>query len=304
MYIKKILIFNNANNRYATQGKQLCGMVKLINNGRSGINGSLVITNADKNYNGEWWLLLALDEKKFAYKVNVIDRYEFVVNTALLGNIGCVLVAKDSMCHIVACADVGTQKLSDYLSNNASTIISNANSQGNVTITDDYSQQQSTQYEKFVAATDNYYGNVDTAPKVDVDHLKQMVKQRYKTVDEYSDAFERYYATGRGDNYYDTVKREIAKLLVEFPPYYPLMDKFENSFFVRIEFPDTNRYFVMGVLQEEGVVKYICYGLPGERDNFCDKDFVYVDGNPEGFWMLYQDAVTGQITVWRDKKHS
>lgn len=298
MYAKKILIFNNADSRFAISGKQLCGMVKLINNGQPYTEGSLVVTNADEKTFGEWWLLLSVDGEIFAYSVTTLDRFAFTVDTRLSDNVGCALIKREQICRVVAVADVGVKVLSDYLRVNADKIVRTAPQNGGKYQTE---SNNTTAYEKFVAATDNYYGENAVKAAYDVDRLKDVVKQRYRSVTEYSDAFERYYATGRGDNYYQSVKREVAKLLVQFPPYYPLMAKFKESFFVRIDFPDTDRFFVMGVLQQKGEVRYICYGLPGQKDNFCDKDFVYVDGDPEGFWMLYQDAVTGQITVWRDE---
>ena len=120
---------------------------------------------------------------------------------------------------------------------------------------------------------------------------------RYRSVSEYSDAFERFYATGAHCDYYESVRTEIGRVFVQFPPYYPLMRRYRESFFVRIDFPKSDRYFVLGVLQKQGRIRYICYGLPAEREGFSDKDFVYVDSAPTAFWMLFQDADTGQISA-------
>ena len=150
-----------------------------------------------------------------------------------------------------------------------------------------------TPYEQFVSSTANFYPDVT----VDVNALKKSADQRYKVVEDYSDAFERFYASGGASNYYQTVKEEIVKVFVQFPPYYPLINRYKGSFFVRIDFPSSEKYFVMGVLQKDNVIKYICYGLPAERDGFSDKDFVFVPGQPTSFYMLFQDANTGQITT-------
>ena len=76
-----------------------------------------------------------------------------------------------------------------------------------------------------------------------------------------------------------------------------MIRKYKGSFFVRIDFPSSDKYFVLGVLQANGQIRYICYGLPAERDGFEDKDFVFVDNSPVSFWMLFQDADTGQISA-------
>ena len=149
-------------------------------------------------------------------------------------------------------------------------------------------------YEQFVASTENFYDDVN------VTNLKAKADSRYRSVSEYSSAFERYYASGGNAEYYASVREEISKVFVQFPPYYPLIRKYKESFFVRIDFPSSDKFFVLGVLQSKGQIRYICYGLPAEKEEFEDKDFVYVDNAPQAFWMLFQDASTGQISALND----
>ena len=126
---------------------------------------------------------------------------------------------------------------------------------------------------------------------------KKQSKQKYAALQDYSAAFERYYATGRGENYLLSVKPQLDRLFQSFPAYYPLINKYEQSYFVRIDFPQSDGFFVVGVLTVDKLPKYICYALPGQREGFCDKDFTFVKNEEQGFWMLFQDAENGQITT-------
>ena len=201
----------------------------------------------------------------------------FALQQLSLQEVACLLVKREQSYFEAARAHLGSALMCDALVAHVQTL----------------PKTSMTPYEQFVASTNNFYPDVS----VDVNALKKTAEQRYKVVEEYSDAFERFYASGGATNYYQTVKEEIVKVFVQFPPYYPLINKYQGSFFVRVDFPSSERYFVMGVLQQAGIIKYICYGLPAEKQNIADKDFVFVSNEPTSFYMLFQDANTGQITT-------
>ncbi len=277
MYCKRILILQQSNARFAERGKELCGLVKLVNNGTDNTDVTVFVTNADIRMLGEWWLLLSFNRIPVSRQLNTLNNCVFSLPQQSLDNVSCLLVKREDKCFEAARAHTGDSACDSlYRQMDALCRI----------LPDD-----SSAYEQFVASTDNYYG------KVDVEHLKVAADSRYKSVADYSDAFERFYASGGRSDYYESVKNEISRVFVQFPPYYPLIRKYRECFFVRIDFPKSERYFVLGVLQKEGRIRYICYGLPAERDGISDKDFVYVDNVPTAFWMLFQDAQTGQISA-------
>ncbi|MCM1043034.1 MAG: hypothetical protein NC350_02355 [Corallococcus sp.] len=284
MYTKKVLIFSETDGRFASFGRQLCGMTKLVYDGGENVEATVFVTNADTSAKGEWWVIISSADRRFARKLDTFDNCKLTLPKINLDAVGCLLVFKQgSRCYVVGDAFIRDAYVNDYARRNAECII--AEETGETAVTD---------YEKFVAATGDFYGN---AKAVNVESLKRNSAAAYKSVTEYSSAFERYYAAGRGDNYYQSVKSEINKLFTQFPPYFPLINKYKGSFFVRIDFPSSDKFFVLGLLEKDGEVKYICYGLPGDKEGFSDKDFTYVDNSPCGFWMLYQDADTGQITT-------
>ncbi len=278
MYCKRILILQQTNARFAERGRELCGLVKLVNNGKQSTDVTVFVTNADVRMLGEWWLLLSFDRVPQAVQLDTLDNCTFSLPLQPLEKVSCLLVKREDRCFEAARA---------YLGDNACDALYRQMDALCRTPLD----AASSPYEQFVASTENFYG------KVDVEKLKLKADSRYKSVSDYSNAFERFYAAGAHSDYYESVKAEIGKVFVEFPPYYPLIRKYREAFFVRIDFPKSDKYFVLGVLQKEGRIRYICYGLPAERDGVTDKDFVYVENAPTAFWMLFQDADSGQISA-------
>ena len=279
MYCKRVLILQQTRDIFAEKGKQLCGMVKLVNCADK-TNVTVFVTNVDTSQQTEWCILLNFGGKCVFRKLTTLANETFALKRHSLEQVACLLVAGGETWTEVARAHLGDAILCDMLLRQ----MSNLPTQG------------MTEYEQFVSATDNFYPDFT----LDISALQKTSSQRYKVVEEYSNAFERFYASGGSANYYQSVKEEIVKVFVQFPPYYPLINKYKNCFFVRVDFPNSERYFVMGVLQKQGVIKYICYGLPAERKGISDKDFVLVENNPTSFYMLFQDADTGQITTLND----
>lgn len=281
MYCKRILILQQTNPRFAERNKELCGLVKAINNGTQTTDITVFVTNADMQMLGEWWVLLGFGRNYFARKLDTLNNCCFGIPQQSLDNVSCLLVKREERCYEAARSHIG-ENVCDIMSRQMEELVRST-----------AFETDTSQYEQFVASTENFYDGI-------IHKLKVRSDERYKSVSEYSDAFERFYATGGGVDYYESVKREIGRVFVEFPPYFPLIRKYHESFFVRIDFPSSDKYFVLGVLQSKGQIRYICYGLPAEKQTITDKDFVYVDNSPTSFWMLFQDASTGQISALND----
>ena len=281
MYCKRILILQQSNPRFAERNKELCGLVKLINNGNTETNVTVFVTNADTHMLGEWWVLLGFGRNYFAHQLDTLNNSIFNLPQQSLDKVSCVLVKREDRCYEAARAYIG-ENVCDILTRQMESLMRLTSFEADASA-----------YEQFVASTENFYSGMD------VQKLKVQADERYKSVTEYSNAFERFYATGGNADYYESVKTEISRVFVQFPPYFPLIRKYPESFFVRIDFPSSDKYFVLGVLQSRGQIRYICYGLPAEKQNISDKDFVYVDSSP-AFCMLFQDATTGQISALND----
>ena len=281
MYSKRVLILQQSNRRFAERNKELCGLIKLVNNSKDTTDVTVLVTNADVESFGEWWVALSFNRTYFARQLSTLNNCTFALPQQQFDNVSALLIKREERCYEAARAHLGDDAC-DVLNRQMEFLLRDAAS---------YDSDKATAYEKFVASTADYYDGLD------VKALKVSADARYKSVSEYSNAFERYYASGGGAEYYESVKTEIGKVFTQFPPYYPLIRKYKGSFFVRIDFPSSEKYFVLGVLERDGQIKYICYGLPAEKEGFTDKDFVFVDNSPVSFWMLFQDASTGQISA-------
>lgn len=108
--------------------------------------------------------------------------------------------------------------------------------------------------------------------------------------------------------FYLTAKPELDKLFLTFPPFDALSGIFPDGKFVKINYSEKD-YYVVGVVKEKGSPKYICYGVPAvysptppkELDGYCSfipLSIFSLDG--DGFWMMFQDAVTGESIMKKD----
>lgn len=99
-----------------------------------------------------------------------------------------------------------------------------------------------------------------------------------------------------------TASKELELLFNKFPCYDKLSCYFPDSKFVRINY-DEERFYIVGVVKEEKKEKYICYGIPAvysktppeELKGYCSFIPLSIfDMHGEGFWMMFQDATTGE----------
>lgn len=102
--------------------------------------------------------------------------------------------------------------------------------------------------------------------------------------------------------YYDKVKGDLTKLFDSHPAETELEKSVPLSRWVKVTFA-RNKYYTVGVISDEKRPKYICYGVPAEKRgeppealkgkcSFLPLSVFDLDG--KGYWMMFQDAETGQ----------
>lgn len=96
----------------------------------------------------------------------------------------------------------------------------------------------------------------------------------------------------------------ISASLEELFSLYPAEERLAGvvpfSKWVRV--PLESGYYVVGVISDqEGVVRYLAYGVP-DKDNASPPDaypacrgWLPLEEDGAGYWMMYQDAITGEI---------
>ncbi len=105
-----------------------------------------------------------------------------------------------------------------------------------------------------------------------------------------------------GRVYYDTVRAELDGVFEKFPPDEKLNAFFAESKWARVRYAE-NKYYVVGLVKENGVEKYICYGVPAKYSPEPPKELLgyasfiplsVFDLQGDGYWMMFQDAVNGK----------
>ena len=102
--------------------------------------------------------------------------------------------------------------------------------------------------------------------------------------------------------FFNKLKPQIDKLFQNHPAEEHLQQLIPSSKWVRVEFEDDGDFYVFGLLyDEDGQVKYVCYGVPAVFEQQPPKELsgypIWLPlGKEEGFgyWLTYQDASTGQ----------
>lgn len=102
----------------------------------------------------------------------------------------------------------------------------------------------------------------------------------------------------------DKLKPQIDKLFANNPLEDNLQKLIPSSKWVRVEYEDDGDYFVFGLLyDEDGNVKYVCYGVPAVFDEQPPQELagypMWLPLNKDnkqgfGYWLTYQDASTGE----------
>ena len=104
-----------------------------------------------------------------------------------------------------------------------------------------------------------------------------------------------------GACYYDKVKAELDALFLKYPAEEELAKSIPLSRWAKVGFAE-GKYYTVGIIRDEARVKYICYGVPSERrgeppaalKKWCSYLPLSVfDLSGKGYWMMFQDAVSG-----------
>lgn len=187
-------------------------------------------------------------------------------------------------------------------------------------LSNNFEQQKQILYNDEAVATENYYDNEiasifensDREQEVNVsrknDELNMSCKdktQESQTNDCCAQTKASAFSCEKSceeQSFYLSVKRELDQLFDKFPPEEALLGYFSDSRFARVYYSD-NKYYVVGVIKENGTPKYICYGVPGtyspdppkELKDFCSFIPLSIfDLFGKGFWMMFQSTKDGK----------
>lgn len=107
-----------------------------------------------------------------------------------------------------------------------------------------------------------------------------------------------------GADFYNGVREKVEELFVIYPAENKLAALIPNSEWVKINY-DGEDYYVVGRITENGRTVLLGYGVPGKKSvtppKIADEIASWLtvsglDDGYDGYWLLFQDAVTGKVT--------
>lgn len=168
-------------------------------------------------------------------------------------------------------------------------------------------------YDDEVVAAENYYayesesgmkrgGENENATDADENVGVQSGGFKKKEADEYDlSAFVDEENGGEKGTYYERIKPQIERLFEEFNEEKSLSEVVPDSRWVKIKY-DGDDYYVVGVIYDKNRPLYICYGVEGRYGEKPEKIGDYCSFIPssifnlkgDGYWVMYQSAITGK----------
>lgn len=107
-------------------------------------------------------------------------------------------------------------------------------------------------------------------------------------------------------HFIDEIGGQIQGLFDTFPRDEVLENIIPNSKWVRVDFNKDGKFYVVGLIYEDGKIRYVCYGVPGVWSETPPADFnekaqwlpTSLDApQGDGYWITYQDAFDGELVA-------
>lgn len=159
---------------------------------------------------------------------------------------------------------------------------------------------ESFNYEKFTGGT--VYAKRDFAVK----DLPEAEEKDFKIYEKKVTGFKNYNYDDEeefeGMEYYEKVKNKLFRLLTENEKDTVLCSLIPESDFSRITY-DSDKFYCVGLVRENGVPAYICYGVPGYYSDTAPEEFEgcskWIPEDPKdpknkGYWMMFQNVTDGK----------
>ncbi len=320
---KKILVLKQVAEGFSVTGKSVSGIFRLeIENGVATF--SLSVINLSSVDGGCFYLFIMDDNKKLMQfelgkrpfsQTKVLDVCPSVKKGLSVG----VSFIKDNIPTLVAFA-AETRESAD-LTEFRKAIVDRCITDRRLKVKAEPVKQPTDGYDDEVVATENYYVNdKDLAEKISlIERLDDEYvrgengkpfdrgeeKEEEKCESDFSVQDEtdgnRRKEFDEDNPYYRKAKPELDALFLKFPEEEVLSRSVKDSKWVRVYYSET-KYYVVGLIKENGKEKYICYGVPSRYTpeppdtlvGFCSFIPLSVfDLKGDGYWMMFQDAITG-----------
>ena len=184
------------------------------------------------------------------------------------------------------------------------------------------------QYDDEAVATQNYF-ELDQKINQKLDFIKEKDNEKFKYQDgvTYHQSFKEEkteqtcpfnFQDEKGaslrqnqgvNDFFNSKEQDVIKTFRKYPDYPQLKSVFPDSKWVKINYTKTD-FYVVGIINEEGKRKYLCYGIPSKYsvsppkslEGYCTFIPLSIfDTQGDGFFMMFQDCITGECVLPKPK---
>ncbi len=315
-FSKSVIILKQLEKGYSLSGKTISAIARLESENEI-TDLYLTLVNANHEKSGEFVLFLLKDTGEQSYfelsGKNSFNARLYGIKDSLGFSAGLFYV-ENSLPVLVAYGESDTSKVSvNKLKKTFSENIINKLKE---------EKKNSKDYDDEVVATENYYLNDEELKEKlrlikEVDDEddglsfstfsgKNQKETTEKQTETYGDKNGADYISSEkfteSNPYFKSVRKELEDIFNKFKKEETLEKCIPDSKWVKIYFSET-KYYVVGLVKEEGAVKYICYGVPSafsetppkSLQGFCcfvPRSVIKLKG--DGYWMMFQDAISGE----------
>lgn len=104
--------------------------------------------------------------------------------------------------------------------------------------------------------------------------------------------------------FYSVIADQIDAMFNNHPLDEELMQIVPDSKWIKVNYEDVEKEYILGLIYEKGQLKYICYGVPGEQSVLPPKELLpysqWLATSNGGYWVMFQDSMTGDNIVVDD----
>lgn len=242
MYDKKTFILKQISPRFASYGRSLSAVVKLLDDGKV-VHGSLCARNANVQGYGSWHFCAENNGELSLFDVDNLEQCVFELKSPLK-NPFLLLIKREERYYAAAYASSASHsysRLLDFLNNPKKEVSANA---------ENGREEEATQYEEFLQRTDNYYALGD-----------------------YKNALDDFYLNNKS-TFFESVKEQLQKLYETYPTYTLLSRFIPDSYWIEIR--RNEKFFALGIINKDSKPLCICYAVPKEKNPSSTEDFYIV----------------------------
>lgn len=160
------------------------------------------------------------------------------------------------------------------------------------------SNENNNNFSNIVESTLDKNSNIENSDSTQCSMFDDSVKQAklFESTDKEIDETIDKEIANSGD-FFELISEQIDELFDKYPEEEKLSQIIPSSKWVKVDWENNGKYYVIGLIYEFDVLRYVCYGVPVANESDMPAEFEnvgqWVPIDNWGYYIMYQDAVTG-----------